>query len=195
MKIGQIAQQSAWRSVYTRHPARRASGAFVRLLNLGKIVWPSEVAVLQLHLVSETTTWIAAVIAAVRGPVPLDSVAILLLRTQQSFEDAAMTDTNSPLDSLNHVACIVRNVSDAVQWYESHFRCELEFADATWALLRFANSSLALVTEGDHPAHIGFVTSAAMEAGPLKTHRDGTRSVYVADPSGNAIELLDPASV
>ena len=106
-----------------------------------------------------------------------------------------MTETNHQLDSLHHVAYVVRNVPDAVKWYQSRFRCELEFADGTWALLRFANSSLALVTEGDHPAHIGFVTSAAMEAGQLKTHRDGTRSVYVDDPSGNAVELLDPRSV
>jgi catechol 2,3-dioxygenase-like lactoylglutathione lyase family enzyme len=97
------------------------------------------------------------------------------------------------LDSLHHVAIVVQNVADSVQWYRSRFRCEVTYEDGSWALLRFANSSLALVTEGDHPAHIGFVAPAALNAGPLKTHRDGTRSVYVADPSGNAVELLDPA--
>lgn len=81
-----------------------------------------------------------------------------------------------------------------MQWYQSRFRCEVAYEDDSSALLRFANSSLALVTEGDRPAHIGFVAPAALNAGPLKTHRDGTRSVYVTDPSGNAVELLDPAS-
>ena len=99
------------------------------------------------------------------------------------------------LDSLHHVACVVEDVADAVQWYRSRFRCRIDFQDDTWALLRFANASLALVTAGDHPAHIGFVTPAALDISPLITHRDGTRSAYVSDPSGNAVELMDPASV
>lgn len=106
-----------------------------------------------------------------------------------------MTEAHQQLDSLHHVACVVRSVSESVQWYRLRFRCEVAYEDDTWALLRFANSSLALVTDGDHPAHIGFVAPSALTAGPLKTHRDGTRSVYVADPSGNTVELLDPASV
>ncbi|MFM8893395.1 MAG: VOC family protein [Planctomycetia bacterium] len=32
----------------------------------------------------------------------------------------------------------------------------------------------------------------AEEFGPLKGHRDGTRSCYVADPSGNPVEVLAP---
>lgn len=91
------------------------------------------------------------------------------------------------------MAIVVQSVADSVQWYRSRFRCEVPYEDDSWALLRFANSSVALVTEGDHPAHLGFVASAALNAGLLKTHRDGTRSVYVSDPSGNVVELLDPA--
>ena len=106
-----------------------------------------------------------------------------------------MSEPGQQLDSLHHVAIVVQNVADSVQWYRSTFRCAVAYEDDSWALLRFANSSLALVTEGDHPAHIGFVAPAALNAGPLKTHRDGTRSVYVADPTGNAVEMLDPATV
>jgi hypothetical protein len=36
------------------------------------------------------------------------------------------------------------------------------------------------------------MTPHAAEHGPLKTHRDGTRSVYVQDPAGNSVELLAP---
>lgn len=105
-----------------------------------------------------------------------------------------MNESNQQLDGLHHVACVVRDVAEAAAWYQERFRCQVAYEDETWALLRFANASLALVTEGDHPAHVGFVTPAALDFGPLITHRDGTRSVYVTDPSGNSVELLDPSS-
>ena len=59
-------------------------------------------------------------------------------------------------------------------------------------MLQFANLQLALVISGEHPPHIGFVTPTAADFGELRTHRDGTRSVYISDVAGNAVELLDP---
>ena len=106
-----------------------------------------------------------------------------------------MTSVDRRHDSLHHVACTFRIVPVAVQWYQSRFRCEITYEDETWALLRFSNSDLALIRGGDHPPHIGIVTETALEVGPMTTHRDGTQSVYITDPSGNAVELLDPASV
>jgi hypothetical protein len=53
---------------------------------------------------------------------------------------------------------------------------------------------MALVTKGQHLPHIGFVTDRAKSYGKLKTHRDGTWSIYINDPAGNAVELLDPSS-
>jgi catechol 2,3-dioxygenase-like lactoylglutathione lyase family enzyme len=99
------------------------------------------------------------------------------------------------LDSLHHVAISVKNVAESVNWYRETFRCEISYQDETWALLTFGNVSLALVIPEQHPPHLGFVSPRAAEFGPLKTHRDGTRSCYISDPSGNAVELLDPASV
>ena len=107
------------------------------------------------------------------------------------------TATTSPtatasLDALHHVAVSVRDIAKAVAWYRRHFRCEITYQDDTWAMLRFANAHLALVIPDQHPPHLGFVTPRAEEFGELKTHRDGTRSIYIADPSGNAVELLAP---
>jgi catechol 2,3-dioxygenase-like lactoylglutathione lyase family enzyme len=96
------------------------------------------------------------------------------------------------LDSLDHVAIPVEDVASAVEWYRRTFRCEVKYQDATWALLRFANTSLALVIPSQHPAHIGFVSADAEQFGALKTHRDGTRSCYVNDPAGNSVEILAP---
>lgn len=99
------------------------------------------------------------------------------------------------LDSVHHVAIVVENIAEAVDWYRKTFRCEVAYQDGTWALLKFANVGMALVVPEQHPAHIGFVTPRAAEFGPLKRHRDGTESIYISDPSGNAVELLSPESV
>ncbi len=106
-------------------------------------------------------------------------------------------ETPAPLDSLHHVAVAVDDVAAAVRWYRETFRCEIAYQDATWALLRFANASLALVLPGQHPPHLGFGVPAAKAEryGELKGHRDGTRSIYIADPAGNAVELLDAATL
>lgn len=102
---------------------------------------------------------------------------------------------STPLDSIHHVAIEVENVETSVAWYREKFRCEIAYEDETWALLTFANTKLALVSNQQHPPHIGFTSPNAANYGPLKTHRDGTRSVYISDPSGNSVELLDEASV
>ncbi len=94
------------------------------------------------------------------------------------------------LDSLHHVAVAVKDVAQAVDWYTKTFSCKVAYQDATWALLEFANLKLALVIPEQHPPHVAFVHPEAEKFGTLMPHRDGTRSVYVSDPAGNAIEIL-----
>lgn len=102
---------------------------------------------------------------------------------------------SSSLDSLHHIAISVKDIAQAVDWYTATFRCEVAYQDATWAFLKFANLHVALVLPEQHPPHLAFVTPKAAEYGELKTHRDGTRSLYISDVAGNAIELMDPDSV
>ena len=97
------------------------------------------------------------------------------------------TDT---LDSMDHIAIVVNNVKESVAWYADRFQCRIDYQDDTWALLSFANIRLALVTQGQHAAHIGFKRPDAEMFGALKTHRDGTRYVYLEDPKGNVVEIL-----
>jgi catechol 2,3-dioxygenase-like lactoylglutathione lyase family enzyme len=99
------------------------------------------------------------------------------------------------LDSLDHVAVPVTDVAAAVEWYKRNFRCEVKYQDATWAFLAFGNIRLALVVPDQHPPHIAFVSPEAEKYGTLKLHRDGTRSCYVHDPAGNAVEIFDAASM
>jgi catechol 2,3-dioxygenase-like lactoylglutathione lyase family enzyme len=97
---------------------------------------------------------------------------------------------SSPLDSMDHIAIEVHDVKAAVAWYAGRFQCRVDYQDDTWALLSFANIRLALVTKGQHRPHIGFKRADAEKYGPLKTHRDGTRYVYMEDTAGNVVEFL-----
>ncbi len=99
------------------------------------------------------------------------------------------------LDSIHHLAIQVEDIGRAVTWYQSQFKCEVKYQDGTWALLHFNNIDLALVIPSQHPPHIAISTDQAEQSGPLKTHRDGTRSVYIQDSEGNYVECMDPKSI
>ncbi|MEX2515526.1 MAG: VOC family protein [Gammaproteobacteria bacterium] len=94
------------------------------------------------------------------------------------------------MDKLHHVAIQVNDLKATVNWYQQHFACEVAYQDDTWALLNFDNLQLAFVIPGQHPPHIAFERPDAAGFGELKTHRDGTASVYIKDPSGNNIEVM-----
>lgn len=96
------------------------------------------------------------------------------------------------LDSIHHVAISVPDIAQAVDWYRANFRCSVSYQDDTWAMLDFANLKLALVIPSQHPPHLGLISPAAESFGELKRHRDGTRSIYIADPAGNPVEILAP---
>jgi hypothetical protein len=52
--------------------------------------------------------------------------------------------------------------------------------------------ALALVIAEQHPPHVAVRRADAEKFGPLVTHRDGSRSVYVNDAAGNAVEVIEP---
>lgn len=100
-----------------------------------------------------------------------------------------MTNRGARLDILHHAALRVKDVKKAVEWYRERFQCELEYQDASWAMLKFANVRLAFVLQEQHPPHIALLGDPAEFATP-KIHRDGTASVYLKDPDGNNVEIL-----
>lgn len=95
-------------------------------------------------------------------------------------------------DTLDHVAVSVKDVSDSVKWYTTHFKCRLVYQDATWALLEFGNVRLAFVVPEQHPPHIAILGDPKAYGEP-KLHRDGTSSVYIQDPDGTNVEILELA--
>ncbi len=103
-----------------------------------------------------------------------------------------MTGDAPDLDRVDHVAVQVTDIDRAVDWYRTRFSIQILYRDASWALLRFANIRLALVTPDQHPPHVALYSDAAERFGPLVRHRDGTRSVYIEDSEGNAVEIMSP---
>lgn len=94
------------------------------------------------------------------------------------------------LDTIHHTAIQVKNIKAAVDWYTERFKCEIEYQDETWAMLKFANTSLAFVLAEQHPYHFAIVTSDLDSYGEPIPHRDGTASVYIKDLDGNNVEML-----
>ena len=101
---------------------------------------------------------------------------------------SALNETKS-FDTVDHIAVPVTDVQGTVDWYTKNFNCKIAYQDETWALLEFANIRVAFVLPEQHPPHFALLRDPAVFGEP-KTHRDGTRSVYVNDPSGNSVEVL-----
>jgi len=101
-----------------------------------------------------------------------------------------MKTNANDFDALHHVAIEVNDVQRALDWYRSRFAAEVVYQDETWAMLRFSNIYLALVTPGQHPPHIAVEHEHAERYGELNRHRDGTASVYIKDSEGNTLEIM-----
>ena len=105
------------------------------------------------------------------------------------------TEKKKPLDTLHHIAICVDDIKKSVEWYTKTFSCLVEYQDDTWAILEFGNVKLAMVVAEQHPNHFAIIRPDAESFGPLKEHRDKTRTVYIKDPSGNTVEIMDESSL
>ena len=46
---------------------------------------------------------------------------------------------NDQLSKIDHLAIIVENIEESVEYYSTKFNCEVKHKDATWAMLKFDN--------------------------------------------------------
>lgn len=118
-----------------------------------------------------------------------------------------------PIRGLRHLALNVADVATSVEFYSSLFGMQVVWQpDPDNAYLSSGCDNLALhkaVVSNEHIGqrldHFGFIvddpdavdraaaTLAARHLPLLKaprTHRDGSRSLYFADPDGNVIQIL-----
>lgn len=98
---------------------------------------------------------------------------------------------------MDHVAVATQDIAGTVRYYQEQFGAQVLYADASWAFLRIGQGKLALVKPEQHPPHVALrVDAQTLEevarkrALPIDTHRDGTRGIYLKDPSGNVVELI-----
>ena len=95
------------------------------------------------------------------------------------------------LTHVDHLAIESKNISDSVKWYTTNFKCDIKHEDETWALLKFNNIQIALVTPGQHPPHFAVIDKEVASLDGRKTHRDGINYIYEKDPDFNVIEKID----
>ena len=95
------------------------------------------------------------------------------------------------LTHVDHLAIESKNISDSVKWYTTNFRCDIKHQDETWALLKFDNIQIALVTPGQHPPHFAVIDKEVGKLDGKRTHRDGINYIYENDPDLNVIEKID----
>tara|TARA_Y100000593_G_scaffold34174_1_gene67123 strand:- start:82 stop:378 length:297 start_codon:yes stop_codon:yes gene_type:complete len=95
---------------------------------------------------------------------------------------------------FDHVAINVKDLPKSIDWYLENLNATVDYADDSWAMLSIGNTKVALTLESQHPPHIAFkVKDFGKEQGSVQSHRDNSRYVYVSDPDGNTIELIQYA--
>ena len=95
------------------------------------------------------------------------------------------------LTHVDHIAVESKNITNSVNWYIENFNCDVKHQDETWALLKFENIQIALVTPGQHPPHFAVIDEDVANLSNKKTHRDGIHFIYSKDPDANVIEKID----
>lgn len=98
----------------------------------------------------------------------------------------------SALSIINHVAINVADLEKSINWYQSSFTCELIAKEKTQAVLQFANLRLVLVLPSLEPAHVAYERQDAATLGELRDRFGGIRSTFLADPTGNMLEIIAP---
>lgn len=100
---------------------------------------------------------------------------------------------------FDHVAFVVKDVTEAVSFYSSAFQdVEVLYLDESWAFISMGGTKIAFVIAEQHPPHLAMriedraaFESAAMQQGKkISVHRDLSESFYFSDPSGNMIEVM-----
>ena len=106
-----------------------------------------------------------------------------------------MSEQQDKKTEIHHIAIAVADIKRSIKWYMTSFHCELLEESAREAVLQFANIRLVLVLPSQEPAHMGFLKSDAHTFGELRPRGGDLWSTFVADPTGNVVELIgvDPA--
>ena len=101
-----------------------------------------------------------------------------------------MKDSQPAPSIVHHIAIPVADIDDSIKWYTSSFNCEVIYSSPTKAVLQFANIKLTLVLPSQERPHVAFERNDADTLGELREYDEGVKSTFIADPSGNPIEIV-----
>ena len=101
---------------------------------------------------------------------------------------------------IDHFAIQSTDIDKSVKWYMQFLEdAKILYQDDTWAFVKSKNIKLAFVSPNQHPPHVAvkvetkeqevFLKEVFPDHG-WKLHRDGSKSFYKKDPSGNFIEFI-----
>ena len=92
---------------------------------------------------------------------------------------------------VDHVLVNITNLEESLKWYTSSFNCELLYKTKTLAVLKFENIKVILSLPSEQRTHLAFLKENAASFGELREQSDLCVSTFIADPSGNQIELIN----
>lgn len=96
----------------------------------------------------------------------------------------------SLLTEVDHIVQLVADLEQSIHWYTSSFSCELLYKTKRLAVLQFKNVKLVISLPSEQRPHIGYKKETAHEYGEISEQSDLCHSTFVADPSGNLVELV-----
>ena len=98
---------------------------------------------------------------------------------------------SSTLSHVHHVAISVADIKKSVKWYMTSFNCRIVSESPREAVLQFETIRISLVVPSHEPPHFAFVRGDAATLGELRERESGVISTFLADPTGNVIEIVD----
>jgi catechol 2,3-dioxygenase-like lactoylglutathione lyase family enzyme len=94
------------------------------------------------------------------------------------------------LTEIDHLVVMVADLDQSINWYMSSFMCEVLYATKTLAVLQFNNIKLVLSLPSEQRPHVAYKKESAHEFGEIMEQSDLCHSTFVADPTGNLVELV-----
>ena len=95
---------------------------------------------------------------------------------------------------FDHVAINVKNLDVSIEWYLNNLNASIDYCDESWAMLSIGDVKVALTLASQHPPHLAFkVEDFGKDFENTNLHRDNSRYLYMTDPDGNTVELIQYA--
>ena len=94
------------------------------------------------------------------------------------------------LSEIDHCVVMVADLENSIRWYETSFSCNLIYKAKTLAVLQFKNIKIVLSLPSEQRPHLGIIKDNAEAYGEISEQSDLCFSTFIADPSGNPVEII-----